>query len=123
METEINRNRNGRHEMMMTPEEKHLWIDFLRSYPVRFRRQQKIGNCIANFYCDRAKLAIALDDSPHCEAEGKGDAAGAESLESIGIEWLRFSSFDINHCFESVCLSIEEKVDARIPSRQTAASL
>ena len=28
----------------MTPEEKHLWYDFLKNYPVQFNRQKIIGN-------------------------------------------------------------------------------
>ena len=37
----------------MTKEEKHLWYDFLCDYPVRFRRQEIIGNYVADFYCDK----------------------------------------------------------------------
>ena len=35
----------------MTPEEKHLWYDFLKMYPVQFNRQRVIGNYIVDFYC------------------------------------------------------------------------
>ena len=34
----------------MTREEKHLWYDFLRDFPVRFVRQKVIGHYIADFY-------------------------------------------------------------------------
>ena len=34
----------------MTREERHLWYDFLRSYPVRFSRQKVLGNYIADVY-------------------------------------------------------------------------
>ena len=34
----------------MTPEEKHLWYDFLRKYPTRFLRQKVIGKYIVDFY-------------------------------------------------------------------------
>ena len=27
----------------MTKEEKHLWYDYLKNYPVKFRRQQPLG--------------------------------------------------------------------------------
>lgn len=27
----------------MTKEERHLWYDFLRSYPIRFSRQKVVG--------------------------------------------------------------------------------
>ena len=33
----------------MTKEEKHLWYDFLKGYPVRFLRQKIIDDYIADF--------------------------------------------------------------------------
>ncbi len=45
----------------MTKEERHLWYDFLRSYPVRFSRQKVLGKYIADFYSAQAKLVIELD--------------------------------------------------------------
>ena len=47
----------------MTKEEKHLWYDFLRTYPIRFLRQKVLGRYIADFYCTEAKLVIELDGS------------------------------------------------------------
>ena len=44
----------------MTKEERHLWYDFLRSYPVRFSRQKVLGKYIADFYSAEAKLVIEL---------------------------------------------------------------
>ena len=52
----------------MTPWERKLWYQFLRSYPVRFQRQKAIGNYIADFYCAKAGLVIELDGSQHYEA-------------------------------------------------------
>ena len=51
----------------MTKEERHLWYDFLRSYPVRFSRQKVLGKYIADFYSAEAKLVIELDGSQHYE--------------------------------------------------------
>ncbi|WP_253291144.1 endonuclease domain-containing protein [Acetivibrio sp. MSJd-27] len=45
----------------MTKEERHLWYDFLRNYPIRFSRQKILGKYIVDFYCAKAKLAIELD--------------------------------------------------------------
>ena len=53
----------------MTKEERHLWYDFLRSYPVRFSRQKVLGKYIADFYSAEAKLVIELDGSQHYEIE------------------------------------------------------
>ena len=49
----------------MTKEERHLWYDYLRSYPIRFQRQKVLGKYIADFYCAEAKLVIELDGSQH----------------------------------------------------------
>ena len=42
----------------MTKEERHLWYDFLRSYPVRFVKQKVLGQYIADFYCAQAKIIV-----------------------------------------------------------------
>ena len=44
----------------MTAEERHLWYDFLRHYPVKFYRQRIIDNYIADFFCHSAKLVIEI---------------------------------------------------------------
>ena len=49
----------------MTPEEKHLWYDFLKTYPVQFNRQRVIGNYIVDFYCRKANLVIEIDGKQH----------------------------------------------------------
>ena len=49
----------------MTRQEKHLWYDFLRSYPIKFYRQRPIGNYIVDFYCSEAHLVIELDGNQH----------------------------------------------------------
>ena len=51
----------------MTPWERKLWYDFLRAYPTRFRRQEVLGNYIADFYCPKAKLVVELDGGGHYE--------------------------------------------------------
>ena len=33
----------------MTKEERHLWYDFLRTYPIRFSRQKVLGKYIVDF--------------------------------------------------------------------------
>ena len=45
----------------MTKEERHLWYDFLKRYPVRFSRQKVIDNYIVDFYRHSARLIIELD--------------------------------------------------------------
>ena len=51
----------------MTPQERHLWYDFLSTYPVRFRRQRTVGPYIVDFYCAAASLVVEIDGSQHFE--------------------------------------------------------
>ena len=54
-----------------TKQEQHLWYDFLKDYPVKFRRQCAISGFIADFYCASAKLIIEVDGSQHYEEFNK----------------------------------------------------
>ena len=53
----------------MTKEERHLWYDFLKYYPIPFHRQYAFENYIVDFYCHQAKLVLELDGSQHCTPE------------------------------------------------------
>ena len=98
-----------------TPQENHLWYDFLRSHPVRFQRQKAIGQVIADFYCDKARLVIELDGSQHYLPEAmQYDADRTAALEARQLEVLRFTNRDIEQHFPSVCHLIEATVNARI---------
>ena len=101
----------------MTKEEKHLWYDYLRRYPVRFIRQKIIGKYIVDFYCARAKLVVELDGSQHYEPEAKRkDIHRTQYLNSQGIEVLRFSNLEVLRQFENVCSFIHFTVQHRTNS-------
>ena len=79
----------------MTKEEKHLWYDFLRIYPVRFSRQKVLGKYIADFYCAGAKLVIELDGSGRYTEEGCPGSASLQNSSrrhSVAVPQFRFSS-------------------------------
>lgn len=99
----------------MTKEERRLWYDFLRSFPVRFKRQKVIGNYIVDFYCFSAALVIELDGSQHYETEKRiKDEERTKFLNSLGIKVIRISNLDINSNFTGVCEFIENTVKERI---------
>ena len=99
----------------MTKEERHLWYDFLKQYPVQFRRQYVIGNYIVDFYCHKAKLVIELDGSQHFEpGEMAYDAERTCFLEQQGLQVIRFSNLDILQRFPGVCQLIDLTVSRRI---------
>ena len=92
----------------MTKEERHLWYDFLRTYPIRFSRQKILGKYIADFYSAEAKLVIELDGSGHFHADGiEYDRWRDAFMTGQNIRVLRFSNYQIDHEFASVCTKIE----------------
>ena len=100
----------------MTKEERHLWYDFLKTYPVQFKRQYPVGCYIVDFYCYRAKLVIELDGSQHYEPDTiRQDQIRTNFLQQQGLSVLRFSNQDVMTEFRSVCESINIAVRQRLP--------
>ena len=99
----------------MTKEERHLWYDFLRDYPVRFNRQKILGRYIADFYCAKANLVIELDGSQHFDPEEqKKDAVRTAFLEEYGIMVLRIQNDEIFDNFDMICDYIDSLVKQRM---------
>ena len=99
----------------MTKEERHLWYDFLRDYPVRFLRQKVIDNYIVDFYCHEAKLIIELDGSQHYhEKEQIKDQIRTENLEQRNLIVIRIPNNAINQNFRGVCDHIDCVVRSRL---------
>ena len=98
-----------------TPQENHLWYDFLSSYPIRFQRQKSIDNFIADFYCHAARLVIELDGSQHYTHDGKEkDEFRTEILEDLGLIVIRFTNFQVDENFAGVCKYIDKIVKQRL---------
>lgn len=99
----------------MTKEERHLWYDVLKTYPVQFKRQYPIGSYFVDFYCFQAKLVVELDGSQHCEPEAIAyDRRRTEFLNSQGLYVLRISNLDVMKEFRSVCEGIDTAVRDRM---------
>ena len=95
----------------MTKEERHLWYDFLRSYPVRFSRQKVLGKYIADFYSADAKLVIELDGSQHYEdGNMKKDGERTAFLEAYGLAVIRIPNNEVSGNFSGVCDYIDSVV-------------
>ncbi|MDO5124059.1 MAG: endonuclease domain-containing protein [Eubacteriales bacterium] len=92
----------------MTKEERRLWYDFLRNYPLRFQRQKILGKYIADFYCAEAKLVIELDGSQHYQAdEPQRDAERTAFLEGYGLTVIRVPNNEVTGNFRGVCEYID----------------
>jgi len=98
-----------------TPQENHLWYDFLSKYEIRFQRQKAIDNFIADFYCHKARLVIEIDGSQHYTVEGKkNDEFRTEILEGYNLKVIRFTNYQIETNFRGVCQYIDLVVKASL---------
>ena len=98
----------------MTPQEKHLWYDFLSRYHPRFQRQKTIGSFIADFYCHAARLVLEIDAGQHYTEAGRArDAERTAILEGYDLQVMRFTNLEIDRQFEAVCIAIDNAVKER----------
>ncbi len=108
----------------MTKEEKHLWYDFLKNYPVRFLRQKVIDNYIVDFYCSKARLVIELDGSQHYEEKGLSkDKIRTSKIEKRNLVIIRIPNNEVNKNFEGVCQYIDNIVKESLRQPTAATSL
>ena len=99
----------------MTPQERKLWYQFLRQYPVKVYRQRVIDHFIADFFCAKAKLVIELDGSQHYTEQGKEyDEQRTAILEQYGVQVLRFTNLDVDRHLDAVCAQIDSTIERRV---------
>lgn len=99
----------------MTPEEKHLWYQYLHNYQPRFLRQKVIGPYIVDFYCSKAKLVIELDGSQHYSEDAiKYDENRSAYLAQWDLLVIRIPNNAVRENFDGVCDYIDQIVNSRI---------
>ena len=95
----------------MTRQERRLWYDFLRDYPVKVYRQRSIDRFIADFYCSRAHLVIEVDGGQHYATDGmEQDAIRSAVLKKYGLTVIRVSNADVDQHFPEVCEFIDRRM-------------
>ncbi len=89
-----------------------LWNQLKRdALGVDFHRQKAIGNFVIDLFCPELMLAIEIDGNVHSDEEvAKNDEYRQQELESLGIEFLRFSARDVFQKMNSVVEEIEAHV-------------
>ncbi len=113
-ETEMLR-RSRQLRQSMTKEENRLWFQFLRKYPLQFKRQYIIGNYIVDFYCYKARLIVELDGSQHCDPRDmEYDHKRTQFLKNQGYQVLRISNLDVLRQFSAVCSHIDRIARQRV---------
>ncbi|MBE6642922.1 MAG: endonuclease domain-containing protein [Ruminococcaceae bacterium] len=99
----------------MTPQERHLWYDYLRYYPVKIYKQRIIDNYIADFYCAKARLVIELDGSQHYTSDGREyDSIRTEVIQKYNLEVIHFLNGDVDNKFNGVCSVIDRTIKERL---------
>ena len=95
----------------MTPEEKHLWYDFLKRLPFAVKRQHNIENYIVDFYIAKKKIVIEVDGIQHQTNESLvADAKRDRDLALWGIKVLRYSNESVRKSFIAVAEDILKNV-------------
>ena len=100
-----------------TGQERHLWYDFLKDYPIRFQRQKVIGEYIVDFYCSKSNLVIEIDGGQHYDDDAIAyDEVRTDYLEKQGLKVIRFTNYEIDNKFDDVCHMIDATVRKLLPS-------
>ncbi len=92
-----------------TPGEIYLWkyLSKKQMYGYKFRRQHAMLNYIIDFYCIPLRLAIEIDGSSHDENKFDYDQKRQKELESVGVNFLRFSEYEVRRNIHNVLQTIE----------------
>lgn len=76
----------------------------------QFFRQKPIDNYIVDFFCYELMLAIEIDGDSHVD-KIEEDQLRQKRLESLGINFLRFTDFDVKKNMNGVLQYIEKWID------------
>jgi len=99
----------------MTPAERKLWYQCLRTFKHRVFRQRPIHHFIVDFYCHSLKLVIEIDGDSHFNETAQAyDEKRTQILEGYGLQVLRFTNQQVLHDFETVCIEIEALSDSQV---------
>lgn len=101
----------------MTRAEAILWQVLRRKNILgcRFLRQYSVDCYILDFYCPKLKLAIEVDGDSHFkDGAEKYDLNRQRFIESLGIQFLRFTNHEIYQNLNGVCQVIRDKASNMI---------
>nr|RIY03951.1 endonuclease domain-containing protein [Deinococcus sp. RM] len=95
----------------MTPAERRLWFDLLRSHPARFRRQVPLLGFILDFYAPSARVCVEVDGASHDSPDAVAyDAERSRGLAGAGIRVLRVRNVEVMRNLPGVAALIESSL-------------
>jgi very-short-patch-repair endonuclease len=80
-----------------------------------FDRQRPIGNFIVDFYCKELSLAIEIDGATHIYRYDY-DEERQNSLENMGVKFLRFEDIEVKKNMNNVLRVIEDWIMKNKPT-------
>jgi len=110
---ELNKRRQQLREEM-TKAELLLWQQLKNKQMLgyKFRRQHSIGAYVVDFYCPKIKLAVEIDGMTHITNEEiEYDRQRQEEIETLGIQFLRFTNEMIFNDLNNVLNEIKGKIE------------
>ncbi len=83
-----------------------------KSLGIEFHRQVPIDNYIVDFYCHELMLAIEIDGNSHDHSEVRiNDMHRQETLEKLGVNFIRFSDIDVKKEMNQVIYILQVKIE------------
>lgn len=103
-----------------TTSENILWQALRRKRlgGLKFRRQHPIGASVLDFYCHELRLAIEIDGPIHIDhATEDRDRVRQEIIELHGIQFLRFTSDEVETHLDAVMTTIRSFAASKPPNK------
>ena len=99
----------------MTRAETKLWLEVLRDFTPRVRRQRPFGRFIVDFYCAAHKVVIEVDGGQHFTPDGLAyDAERTAFLEGLGLRVVRFSNLEVLENLNGVGEQLSQLLNPKI---------
>ena len=78
----------------------------------RFLRQKPIWNYIIDFYCDKLKLWIEIDDKSH-DFKWKDDDERTKYLNNLWIKIIRYTNEQVHFNLDWLIIDLNDKIERR----------
>ncbi len=83
-----------------------------KSLGIEFHRQVPLDNYIVDFYCHELMLAIEIDGNSHEHSEVQvNDVLRQETLERLGVNFIRFNDKDVKKSMNQVIYVLQVKIE------------
>ncbi|MEM9092836.1 MAG: endonuclease domain-containing protein [Cyanobacteria bacterium P01_F01_bin.53] len=96
--------------------EQHLWHHLRRRQilGIKFCRQYSVERFVLDFYSPELKLAIEIDGPTHQGSQAQEyDQHRQQFIESLGIQFLRFTNQDIYHNLDNVLATLRTTIQQK----------